>query len=45
MSESVKGTRTGQNLLKSFTGESQARMRYDFFAGVERREEFKKENY
>ena len=29
---SLKGTRTEQNLLKSFAGESQARMRYDYFA-------------
>lgn len=30
--KSVKGTQTEQNLLKSFAGESQARMRYTFFA-------------
>ena len=30
--KSVKGPRTEQNLLKSFAGESQARMRYTFFA-------------
>ncbi|HNT29965.1 MAG TPA: rubrerythrin family protein [bacterium] len=29
---SIKGTQTEQNLLKSFAGESQARMRYDYFA-------------
>ncbi|MFC1785335.1 rubrerythrin [Candidatus Neomarinimicrobiota bacterium] len=29
---SLKGTRTEQNLLKAFAGESQARMRYDYFA-------------
>ena len=29
---SVKGTKTEQNLLKSFAGESQARMRYTYFA-------------
>jgi len=34
MSISVKGTRTEQNLLKSFVGESQARNRYDFFASM-----------
>ena len=28
----IKGTRTEQNLLKSFAGESQARMRYTYFA-------------
>lgn len=30
--ETLKGTKTEQNLLKSFAGESQARMRYDYFA-------------
>ena len=30
--ESLKGTKTEINLLKSFAGESQARMRYDYFA-------------
>jgi rubrerythrin len=30
--KSLKGTRTEQNLLKAFAGESQARMRYDYFA-------------
>ncbi len=29
---SLKGTKTEQNLLKSFAGESQARMRYTYFA-------------
>jgi rubrerythrin len=29
---SVKGTRTEQNLLKAFAGESQARNRYTYFA-------------
>jgi len=29
---SLKGTKTEQNLLKAFAGESQARMRYDYFA-------------
>ena len=28
----LKGTKTEQNLLKAFAGESQARMRYDYFA-------------
>lgn len=36
--KSVKGTRTEQNLLKSFAGESQARSRYTFFASVARKE-------
>ena len=31
MEKSIKGTRTEQNLLKSFAGESQARSRYTFF--------------
>lgn len=35
---SIKGTQTEQNLLKSFAGESQARNRYTYFAGVARKE-------
>lgn len=31
---SIKGTKTEQNLLKAFAGESQARTRYTFFASV-----------
>jgi rubrerythrin len=38
MPKSLKGTRTEQNLLKSFAGESQARNRYEFFASVARKE-------
>jgi rubrerythrin len=38
MSVSVKGSRTEHNLLKSFAGESQARNRYTYFAGVARNE-------
>jgi rubrerythrin len=34
----VKGTRTEQNLLKAFAGESQARNRYGFFASVAKKE-------
>jgi rubrerythrin len=30
--KNLKGTKTEQNLLKSFAGESQARMRYNYFA-------------
>ena len=37
---SIKGTETELNLLKSFAGESQARMRYTFYA-----KEAKKEGY
>ena len=34
----IKGTRTEQNLLKSFAGESQARMRYTYFASAAKKE-------
>lgn len=40
MSKSVRGTRTEQNLLKSFAGESQARNRYTYFAGIATKEGF-----
>ena len=30
--KNLQGTKTEQNLLKAFSGESQARMRYDYFA-------------
>lgn len=36
--KSVKGTRTEKNLLTSFAGESQARMRYTYFASVAKKE-------
>jgi len=35
---SIKGTKTEQNLLKSFAGESQARNRYTFFASKARKD-------
>ncbi len=35
---SLEGTKTEQNLLKSFAGESQARMRYDYFASQAKKE-------
>jgi len=38
MEKSIKGTRTEQNLLKAFAGESQARNRYEFFAKVAKEE-------
>jgi len=38
MEKSVKGTRTEQNLLKAFAGESQAKNRYTFFAKVAKEE-------
>jgi rubrerythrin len=40
MSKSIKGTKTEQNLLKAFAGESQARNRYEFFASAARKEGF-----
>jgi rubrerythrin len=36
--KSIKGTRTEQNLLKSFAGESQARNRYTYYASVAKKE-------
>jgi rubrerythrin len=38
MTKSLKGTKTEQNLLKSFAGESQARNRYEFFAKIAKKE-------
>ena len=35
---SLQGTKTEQNLLKAFAGESQARMRYDYFAKQAKKE-------
>ena len=40
MSKSIKGTKTEQNLLKAFAGESQARNRYTYFASAARKEGF-----
>lgn len=40
MAKSVKGTKTEKNLLSSFAGESQARMRYTYFASVAKKEGF-----
>lgn len=36
----LKGTKTADNLLKSFAGESQARMRYTYYASVAKKEGF-----
>jgi rubrerythrin len=36
--ESIKGTQTEKNLLKAYAGESQARMRYDYFAKQAKKE-------
>ena len=38
MANSLKGTKTEQNLLKAFAGESQARNRYEFFVKVAKKE-------
>jgi rubrerythrin len=38
MSKSIKGTKTEKNLLTSFAGESQARMRYTYFASTAKKE-------
>ncbi|MDR1926133.1 MAG: rubrerythrin family protein [Endomicrobium sp.] len=40
MVKSIKGTRTEKYLLGSFAGESQARMRYTYFAAKARKEGF-----
>lgn len=36
--KSLKGSRTAENLLKSFAGESQARNRYTYYASVAKKE-------
>jgi rubrerythrin len=40
--KSLKGTRTEENLLASFAGESQARNRYTFFASVAKEEGYER---
>lgn len=40
MEKSIKGTQTEKNLLTSFAGESQARMRYTYFSSVAKKEGF-----
>ncbi|NDW13063.1 rubrerythrin family protein [Bacteroides sp. 214] len=40
MMATIKGTQTEKNLLTSFAGESQARMRYTYFASVAKKEGF-----
>jgi rubrerythrin len=40
MAKSIKGTQTEKNLLTSFAGESQARMRYTYFASAAKKEGF-----
>lgn len=36
--KSLKGTKTAENLMKSFAGESQARTRYTYYASVARKQ-------
>ncbi|HID46186.1 MAG TPA: rubrerythrin family protein, partial [Chromatiaceae bacterium] len=38
MTKSIKGTETEKNLMKAFAGESQARNRYTYYAGIARKE-------
>ncbi len=38
MAKSIKSSLTEQNLLKAFAGESQARNRYTYFAGIAKKE-------
>jgi rubrerythrin len=38
MAKSIKGSKTEQNLLKAFAGESQARNRYTYFASAAKKE-------
>jgi rubrerythrin len=40
MGKSIKGSKTEQNLLKAFAGESQARNRYTYFASQARKDGF-----
>jgi len=40
MGKSLKGSKTEQNLLKAFAGESQARNKYTYFAGQARKDGF-----
>jgi len=38
MSQSLKGTKTADNLMKAFAGESQARNRYTYYASIAKKE-------
>jgi len=40
MSKTLKGTKTAENLMKAFAGESQARNRYTYYASVAKKEGF-----
>jgi len=39
--KSLKGTRTAKNLMQAFAGESQARMRYTYYASIADKEGYK----
>jgi rubrerythrin len=39
--KNLKGSRTAENLMKAFAGESQARNRYDFFASTAKNEGYR----
>ncbi|GAE90245.1 rubrerythrin [Acetivibrio straminisolvens JCM 21531] len=39
--KSLKNTKTMENLMKAFAGESQARTRYNFYASVANKEGYK----
>jgi rubrerythrin len=41
MSKKLNGTKTAENLLKAFAGESQARNRYTYYASVADKEGYK----
>lgn len=41
MKKNLRGTKTLENLMKSFAGESQARMRYTYFSSVANKEGYK----
>jgi len=40
MNKTLKGTKTAENLMKAFAGESQARNRYTYYASVAKKEGF-----
>jgi len=41
MAKNLKGTKTLENLMKAFAGESQARNRYTYFAGIAKKEGYR----
>ncbi|WP_374119085.1 ferritin family protein [Clostridium sp. OS1-26] len=40
--KSLKGTKTAENLMKAFAGESQARNRYSYYASVAKKKDIYK---